>query len=88
MATGSTKTSSAVPDERGRFGEFGRRYVPETLMYALDQLTAAWQDAKNDPEFDRQFKELLRVSLRLLTLVLWWLIAGLLDLTLMVMSLA
>lgn len=60
MATGSTKTSSAVPDERGRFGEFGRRYVPETLMYALDQLTEAWQDAKNDPEFDRQFKELLR----------------------------
>jgi tryptophan synthase beta chain len=60
MATGSTKTSSAVPDERGRFGEFGRRYVPETLMYALDQLTEAWQHAKNDPEFDRQFKELLR----------------------------
>jgi len=60
MATGSPKTSSAVPDERGRFGEFGRRYVPETLMYALDQLTEAWQDAKKDPEFDRQFKELLR----------------------------
>lgn len=53
-------TLSAVPDERGRFGEFGRRYVPETLMYALDQLTEAWQDAKADPDFDRQFKDLLR----------------------------
>ncbi len=53
-------TLSTVPDERGRFGEFGRRYVPETLMFALDQLTEAWQDAKADPEFDRQFKDLLR----------------------------
>ena len=44
---------SAVPDERGRFGEYGRRYVPETLMYALDQLTAAYEEAQQDPEFDR-----------------------------------
>ena len=61
MANGSVTTSlSAVPDKRGRFGKFGRRYVPETLMYALDQLTEAWQSAKNDPEFERQFKDLLR----------------------------
>ena len=51
---------SAVPDERGRFGEFGRRYVPETLMYALDQLTAAYEDAQQDPEFDRQLRDLLK----------------------------
>jgi tryptophan synthase beta chain len=51
---------SAVPDERGRFGEFGRRYVPETLMYALDQLTAAYEDAKQDPAFDRQLRDLLK----------------------------
>jgi len=56
----SSSTISAVPDERGRFGEFGRRYVPETLMYALDQLTEAWQEAKADPEFDREFRDLLR----------------------------
>ena len=60
MATGSATSISNVPDERGRFGKFGRRYVPETLMYALDQLTEAWQSAKNDPAFDRRFKELLR----------------------------
>ena len=51
---------SSVPDERGRFGEYGRRYVPETLMYALEQLSQAYEDAKNDPEFDRQLKDLLR----------------------------
>ena len=51
---------SAVPDERGRFGEFGRRFVPETLMYALDQLTAAYEDAQQDPAFDRQLRDLLK----------------------------
>ena len=51
---------SAVPDERGRFGEFGRRYVPETLMFALDQLTAAYEDAKQDPAFDLQLRDLLK----------------------------
>ena len=51
---------SAVPDERGRFGEFGRRYVPETLMFALDELSQAYEDAKKDPEFDRQFRDLLK----------------------------
>ena len=56
----SASALSTVPDDRGRFGEFGRRYVPETLIYALEELTEAWQAAKSDPEFDRQFKELLR----------------------------
>mgnify|MGYP003339729134 CR=1 FL=1 len=51
---------SAVPDARGRFGEYGRRYVPETLMYALEQLTEAYESARRDPEFDRQLRELLR----------------------------
>ncbi|MEY3174491.1 MAG: Tryptophan synthase beta chain [Planctomycetota bacterium] len=50
---------SAVPDARGRFGEYGRRYVPETLMYALEQLTEAWEQAKADPEFHRQLNDLL-----------------------------
>ncbi|MCH2209986.1 MAG: tryptophan synthase subunit beta [Fuerstiella sp.] len=60
MATSPANSFASVPDERGRFGQFGRRYVPETLMYALDQLTDVWQSAKNDSEFDRQFKDLLR----------------------------
>lgn len=61
MATDTTdQPLSSVPDKRGRFGEFGRRYVPETLMFALDELTEAYEDAKKDPEFDRQFRDLLR----------------------------
>ncbi|MEI6541704.1 MAG: tryptophan synthase subunit beta, partial [Planctomycetota bacterium] len=45
---------------RGRFGEYGRRYVPETLMFALDQLTAAYRDAQQDADFDRQLRDLLK----------------------------
>jgi tryptophan synthase beta chain len=61
VATPKTPAAlSAVPDDRGRFGEFGRRYVPETLMFALDQLTGAYDAAKKDPEFDRQLRSLLQ----------------------------
>lgn len=56
----STAKLSAVPDARGRFGEFGRRYVPETLMYALDELSQAYEDARRDPEFDRELRDLLQ----------------------------
>jgi tryptophan synthase beta chain len=48
-------TVSAVPDIRGRFGPYGGRFVPETLMHALEQLTQAYAAAQEDPEFDRQF---------------------------------
>lgn len=42
-------------DEKGLFGgEFGGRYVPETLMPALDELTAEYERAKRDPEFQAQ----------------------------------
>ncbi|MFM7168087.1 MAG: tryptophan synthase subunit beta [Planctomycetaceae bacterium] len=51
---------SAVPDARGRFGEYGRRFVPETLMYALEQLTDAYEQARGDAAFDRQLRELLK----------------------------
>jgi tryptophan synthase beta chain len=40
-----------LPDARGRFGEFGGRYVPETLIPALEELTKAYQHYKNDPDF-------------------------------------
>jgi tryptophan synthase beta chain len=49
-----------VPDARGRFGEFGRRYVPETLMYALDQLTEEYDRARKDPAFQKQLDGLLK----------------------------
>ena len=51
--------STLVPDASGRFGEFGRRFVPETLMHALEELTAAYAAAQKDPEFDKQFRSLL-----------------------------
>ncbi|HZA13636.1 MAG TPA: tryptophan synthase subunit beta [Myxococcaceae bacterium] len=44
----------------GRFGPYGGRYVPETLIPALDELTLAWAAAQGDPEFLEQ----LRVDLR------------------------
>ncbi len=51
---------SAVPDIHGRFGAFGGRYVPETLMFALGQLTEEYAKASADPEFHRQFDYYLR----------------------------
>jgi tryptophan synthase beta chain len=39
------------PDERGYFGDFGGRYVPETLMAPVDELTAAYEAARRDPTF-------------------------------------
>jgi tryptophan synthase beta chain len=52
--------SAHVPDTSGRFGEFGRRFVPETLMQALEQLTAEYDKARRDPEFQRELDGLLK----------------------------
>ena len=49
-----------VPDARGRFGPFGGQYVPETLMPALTELSAAYRAARRDPEFRRSLQTLLR----------------------------
>ncbi|KAJ1984401.1 anthranilate synthase / indole-3-glycerol phosphate synthase [Dimargaris verticillata] len=38
-----------------RFGEFGGRYVPEALLTCIEELTAAYEEAKNDPEFWNEF---------------------------------
>jgi len=51
---------SAVPDVQGRFGPFGGRYVPETLMHALQQLTEEYDRACADPSFQSQFEYYLR----------------------------
>jgi len=45
--------------ESGRFGRFGGTYVPEILMPALEQLEAAFLDAKQDPDFQRELGDLL-----------------------------
>src|SRR5437763_10674527 len=47
--TGQTRRQS--PDALGRFGAFGGRFVPETLMDALNQLAEEYERAKVDPEF-------------------------------------
>ena len=44
-------SGNALPDTRGWFGDFGGRFVPETLMHALDELTVAYEAAKADPKF-------------------------------------
>lgn len=49
-----------LPDARGRFGRFGGRYVPETLIPALEDLRGAYEDAKNDPAFLGEFRTILR----------------------------
>jgi len=52
--------TTITPDSVGRFGAFGGRYVPETLIPALDELELAFDEAMADPEFVRTFTDLLR----------------------------
>ncbi|MDX6523045.1 MAG: tryptophan synthase beta chain [Gaiellales bacterium] len=51
---------STLPDERGRFGQFGGRFVPETVMGALDELLAAWNAAWADAGFHAELDRLAR----------------------------
>lgn len=54
MTLATTRSSvnyGALPDETGRFGPYGGKYVPETLMPALDELEEAYLQARNDQEF-------------------------------------
>ncbi|KAA5544378.1 tryptophan synthase subunit beta [Roseiconus nitratireducens] len=60
MASSSAPATASVPDQRGRFGDFGGRFVPETLTRALDQLTEEYERAKKDPEFQRELDGLLK----------------------------
>ena len=50
----------SVPDDRGRFGRFGGRYVPETLVPALEELAAAYAAARADASFQAELDILLR----------------------------
>jgi len=49
-----------MPDARGRFAAFGGRYVPETLIPALEELTEAYLHFKNDPAFLSEYQYYLR----------------------------
>ncbi len=51
---------TTLPDDKGRFGQFGGQYVPETLMPALAELTEAWEAAREDAAFQQELGQLLR----------------------------
>lgn len=51
---------SQQPDALGRFGRFGGKYVPETLMPALTQLEEAFAQYQNDPAFCQELEQLMR----------------------------
>jgi tryptophan synthase beta chain len=55
-----TSTKKTEPDERGHWGPYGGRFVPETLMAPLEELTAAYRAALADREFQSEFETLLR----------------------------
>lgn len=56
----SSPSNVQVPDTQGRFGRFGGKYVPETLMPALAELESAYQQYRNDPDFQAELQQLLR----------------------------
>ncbi|MGH9474778.1 MAG: tryptophan synthase subunit beta [Terriglobales bacterium] len=51
---------TSTPDSAGRFGRYGGRYVPETLVHPLEELTAAYEEARQDPGFIAELDDLLR----------------------------
>jgi tryptophan synthase beta chain len=53
-------SGAGLPDERGRFGEFGGRFVPETVLGALDELAAGYAAAQADPSFAAELEQLAR----------------------------
>ncbi len=48
------------PDLSGHFGIYGGKFVPETLMSPLEELERAYQEARQDPSFDKEFEDLMR----------------------------
>src|SRR5580704_8921228 len=63
-ATVTKDNKSARVAVKGRFGVYGGRYVPETLMAALEELERAYDKAKRDRGFQRRLDELLRTYAR------------------------
>ena len=51
---------NSYPDSRGKFGIYGGKFVPETLMAALSELEENYYKIKNDPSFQEEFNKLLR----------------------------
>src|SRR5208283_1951192 len=58
-ASSESPVSSAGSERAGRFGVYGGRYVPETLMAALEELEQAYEKARRYKKFQRRLSELL-----------------------------
>ena len=50
----------SIPDKKGRFGPYGGSFVPETLSHPLRELTEAYEEAKIDPNFNKELSSMLR----------------------------
>src|SRR5678816_4571901 len=55
----NARITSSEPDERGHWDKFGGRYVPETLVAPLEELTSEFTRARSDPDFCRELNALL-----------------------------
>lgn len=53
-------TFASQPDEQGHWGPYGGRFVPETLMAPLEELTTAYNETRNDPAFQSELAGLLK----------------------------
>jgi tryptophan synthase beta chain len=51
---------TSLPDDRGRFGEFGGSYAPVTLIPAIEELRTAYDEIREDPEFHVELESLLK----------------------------
>lgn len=54
-----TTTTYSEPNQKGYFGAYGGKFVPETLIPALNHLEAAYKEASEDPEFQKEYLNLL-----------------------------
>src|SRR5437870_11367663 len=59
MTSTPAHTTRRDPDERGYFGEFGGRYVPETLVEPVEELERAYLQVRDDPSFAAELQRLL-----------------------------
>jgi tryptophan synthase beta chain len=59
-AAGASEVTMGEPDSTGRFGEFGGRFLPESLVPACQQLEEAWRRAWGDPAFHTRYEAILR----------------------------
>ena len=58
-SSGFRDNPDPLPNSKGRFGPYGGKFVPETLMAALDELEVAFDEAKQDDSFWQEFDDLL-----------------------------